>query len=136
MQLEKLEPQASGCRSCISSYIRITAAATGRGLLLQDEAPNFEASTTISRICFYDYLGDSQGILFSHPRDLTPVCTTELGRAPNLAPELAKRKVKMIALSIASVEDYLAWSKDINAYNGEEPQKSYLFLSLMIRMGT
>ena len=64
------------------------------------------------------------------------MCTTELGRAANLAPELAKRKVKMIALSIASVEDYLAWSKDINAYNGEEPQKNYLFLSLMIRMGT
>ncbi|KAJ1061514.1 hypothetical protein K5549_020774, partial [Capra hircus] len=69
------------------------------GLLLQDEAPNFEV------------------ILFSHPRDFTPVCTTELGRAAKLAPEFAKRKIKMIALSIDSVKDYLAWSKDINTYN-------------------
>nr|XP_014332213.1 PREDICTED: peroxiredoxin-6 isoform X2 [Bos mutus] len=97
------------------------------GLLLGDEAPNFEANTTIGRIRFHDYLGDSWGILFSHPRDFTPVCTTELGRAAKLAPEFAKRNVKMIALSIDSVEDHLAWSKDINAYNGEEPTEKLPF---------
>ena len=60
----------------------------------------------------------------------------ELGRAAKLAPEFAKRKIKMIALSIDSVKDCLAWSKDINTYNGEEPKKSYAFPSLMIRMGS
>uniref|UniRef100_A0ABI7WE97 Peroxiredoxin-6 n=1 Tax=Felis catus TaxID=9685 RepID=A0ABI7WE97_FELCA len=119
------------------------------GLLLGDEAPNFEANTTIGRIRFHDYLGDSQpvflptwtkakrkrnckgrdrwGILFSHPRDFTPVCTTELGRAAKLAPEFAKKNVKMIALSVDSVEDHLAWSKDINAYNGQEPTEKLPF---------
>ncbi|KAM9212893.1 peroxiredoxin-6 [Dugong dugon] len=97
------------------------------GLLLGDEAPNFEANSTVGRIRFHDYLGDSWGILFSHPRDFTPVCTTELGRAAKLAPEFAKRNVKMIALSIDSVEDHLAWSKDINAYNGEEPTEKLPF---------
>ncbi|NWR64962.1 PRDX6 protein, partial [Bucorvus abyssinicus] len=81
------------------------------GLLLGDEAPNFEAETTQGRIRFHDFLGDSWGILFSHPRDFTPVCTTELGRAAKLAPEFHKRNVKMIALSIDSVQDHLAWCK-------------------------
>ncbi|NXN45616.1 PRDX6 protein, partial [Rhinoptilus africanus] len=81
------------------------------GLLLGDEAPNFEAETTQGRIRFHDFLGDSWGILFSHPRDFTPVCTTELGRAAKLAPEFSKRNVKMIALSIDSVQDHLSWSK-------------------------
>ncbi|NXT22836.1 PRDX6 protein, partial [Syrrhaptes paradoxus] len=81
------------------------------GLLLGDEAPNFEAETTQGRIRFHDFLGDSWGILFSHPRDFTPVCTTELGRAAKLAAEFSKRNVKMIALSIDSVQDHLSWSK-------------------------
>ncbi|XP_074246128.1 peroxiredoxin-6 isoform X2 [Saimiri boliviensis] len=97
------------------------------GLLLGDVAPNFEANTTVGPIRFHDFLGDSWGILFSHPRDFTPVCTTELGRAAKLAPEFAKRNVKLIALSIDSVEDHLAWSKDINAYNGEEPTEKLPF---------
>ncbi|XP_011817722.1 PREDICTED: peroxiredoxin-6 isoform X2 [Colobus angolensis palliatus] len=97
------------------------------GLLLGDEAPNFEANTTVGRIRFHDFLGDSWGILFSHPRDFTPVCTTELGRAAKLTPEFAKRNVKLIALSIDSVEDHLAWSKDINAYNCEEPTEKLPF---------
>ncbi len=97
------------------------------GLLLGDEAPNFEADTTIGRIRFHDFLGDSWGILFSHPRDFTPVCTTELGRACKLASEFAKRNVKMIALSIDSVQDHLAWCKDINAYNGEPPVEKLPF---------
>ncbi|KAH0505505.1 Peroxiredoxin-6 [Microtus ochrogaster] len=90
------------------------------GLLLGDEAPNFEANTNIGPIRFHDFLGDSWSILFFHPRDFTPVCTTELGRAAKLAPKFAKMNVKMIAISIDSVEDHLAWSKDINAYNEKD----------------
>ncbi|XP_050162749.1 peroxiredoxin-6 [Myiozetetes cayanensis] len=97
------------------------------GLLLGDEAPNFEADTTQGRIRFHDFLGDSWGILFSHPRDFTPVCTTELGRAAKLAAEFSKRNVKMIALSIDSVQDHLSWCKDINAYNGEQPAEKLPF---------
>ncbi|XP_017262900.1 peroxiredoxin-6 [Kryptolebias marmoratus] len=89
------------------------------GLLLGDVLPNFEADTTDGRIKFHDFLGDSWGILFSHPRDYTPVCTTELGRAAKLVDEFKKRNVKMIALSVDSVEDHCSWSKDVMAYNCE-----------------
>ncbi|XP_074063225.1 LOW QUALITY PROTEIN: peroxiredoxin-6-like [Macrotis lagotis] len=97
------------------------------GLLLGEEAPNFEAYAMAGRIRFHDFLGDSWGILFSHPRDFTPVCTTELVQAAKLAPDFAKRNVKMITLSIDSVQDHLAWSKDINAYNGDEPLEKLPF---------
>ncbi|XP_013855525.1 peroxiredoxin-6 [Austrofundulus limnaeus] len=89
------------------------------GLLLGDELPNFEADTTTGRIKFHDFLGDSWGILFSHPRDYTPVCTTELACAAKLADEFQKRNVKMIALSVDGVEDHCGWSKDVMALNGE-----------------
>ncbi|XP_026014482.1 peroxiredoxin-6 [Astatotilapia calliptera] len=85
------------------------------GLLLGDEFPNFEADTSIGRIKFHDFLGNSWGILFSHPRDFTPVCTTELARAANISNEFKKRGVKMIALSIDSVADHNSWSKDVMA---------------------
>ncbi|XP_036378039.1 peroxiredoxin-6 [Megalops cyprinoides] len=97
------------------------------GLLLGDVFPNFEAETTIGKIKFHDFLGDSWGVLFSHPRDYTPVCTTELGRAARLSAEFSKRNVKMIALSIDSVEDHLGWSKDVMAYNGEAPGCTFPF---------
>ncbi|KAF7203434.1 peroxiredoxin-6 [Nothobranchius furzeri] len=87
------------------------------GLLLGDVVPNFEADTTVGRITFHDFLGDSWGILFSHPADFTPVCTTELGRAAKLSDEFKKRNVKMIALSIDSVDDHRKWSKDVMAYS-------------------
>ncbi|CAL8309162.1 unnamed protein product [Lota lota] len=89
------------------------------GVLLGDVFPNFEAETTIGRIKFHDFLGDSWGILFSHPRDFTPVCTTELACAAGITGEFKKRGVKMIALSIDSVEDHTNWSKDVMAFNGE-----------------
>uniref|UniRef100_A0A3Q4AFU0 Peroxiredoxin-6 n=1 Tax=Mola mola TaxID=94237 RepID=A0A3Q4AFU0_MOLML len=89
------------------------------GILLGDEFPNFEADTTVGRVKFHDFLGKSWGILFSHPRDFTPVCTTELARAAKLSGEFAKRDVKMIALSIDSVEDHINWCKDVMAFNGE-----------------
>ncbi|XP_074524081.1 peroxiredoxin-6 [Halichoeres trimaculatus] len=89
------------------------------GLLLGDEFPNFEADTTIGRIRFHDFLGNSWGVLFSHPRDFTPVCTTELACASRVSDEFKKRGVKMIALSIDSVEDHRNWSKDVMAFNSE-----------------
>uniref|UniRef100_A0A8C9LMM7 Thioredoxin domain-containing protein n=1 Tax=Piliocolobus tephrosceles TaxID=591936 RepID=A0A8C9LMM7_9PRIM len=96
------------------------------GRLLGDVAPNFEANTTAGRIRFHDFLGNPWGVLSSHPRDFTPVCPTELGRAAKLAPAFAKRNVNL-ALSIDSVEDHLACSKDINAYNGKEPTEKLPF---------
>ncbi|HUH18322.1 peroxiredoxin [Albibacterium sp.] len=83
-------------------------------LRLGDTAPNFKAVTTIGEIDFYEFLGDSWGVLFSHPADYTPVCTTELGRTAQLANEFKKRNVKAIAVSVDSVEDHLGWVKDIN----------------------
>uniref|UniRef100_A0A8B9HJA5 Thioredoxin domain-containing protein n=1 Tax=Astyanax mexicanus TaxID=7994 RepID=A0A8B9HJA5_ASTMX len=97
------------------------------GLLLGDVVPNFEAETTIGTISLHEFLGDSWGILFSHPRDYTPVCTTELGRAAKLCPEFTKRNVKMIALSIDTVEDHHGWSKDILAYNNDETVTEFPF---------
>ncbi|KAE8291243.1 Peroxiredoxin-6 [Larimichthys crocea] len=90
------------------------------GLLLGDTFPDFEAETTTGTIKFHEFLGDSWGILFSHPRDYTPVCTTELGRAARLSGEFRKRGVKMIALSIDHLEDHYGWTEDILAYNCEE----------------
>ncbi|XP_069006140.1 peroxiredoxin-6 [Embiotoca jacksoni] len=89
------------------------------GILLGDEFPNFEANTTIGRIKFHDFLGSSWGILFSHPKDFTPVCTTELACAAKISDEFKKRSVKMIALSIDSVEDHHGWSKDVTAFNSK-----------------
>ena len=83
-------------------------------LKLGDVAPNFDADTSEGKLNFYDYLGDSWGILFSHPADYTPVCTTELGTAARYKPEFDKRNVKMIALSVDGVDSHKAWIKDIN----------------------
>ena len=83
-------------------------------LKLGDKAPNFDADTSEGKLNLYDYLGDSWGILFSHPADYTPVCTTELGTAARYKPEFDKRNVKMIALSVDGVESHKDWIKDIN----------------------
>jgi alkyl hydroperoxide reductase subunit AhpC len=83
-------------------------------LRLGDKAPNFKAKTSEGEIDFYEYLGDSWGVLFSHPADYTPVCTTELGRTASLKSEFDKRNVKVIALSVDSVESHKGWIKDIN----------------------
>lgn len=83
-------------------------------LRLGDEAPNFQADTSIGKIDFYEFLGDSWGVLFSHPADYTPVCTTELGRTALLKGEFEKRNVKVLALSVDSSESHLGWIKDIN----------------------
>lgn len=83
-------------------------------LRLGDVAPNFKAKTSVGEIDFYEYLGDSWGVLFSHPADYTPVCTTELGRTASLKPEFDKRNVKVMALSVDDVESHKGWIKDIN----------------------
>ena len=82
-------------------------------LRLGDTAPNFDAETTEGKLNFYDYLGDSWGVLFSHPSDYTPVCTTELGTVANYKPEFDKRNTKVIALSIDDLESHKGWVKDI-----------------------
>lgn len=83
-------------------------------LRLGDIAPDFNAVTSLGEINFYDYLGTSWGILFSHPADYTPVCTTELGKTAALKEEFAKRNVKVLALSVDPLEKHLGWIGDIN----------------------
>jgi thioredoxin-dependent peroxiredoxin len=87
-------------------------------LRIGDIAPDFTAETTQGTIKFHEWLGDSWGVLFSHPKDFTPVCTTELGRVAKLAPEFAKRNTKVIGLSVDTVENHLAWEGDIAETQG------------------
>jgi alkyl hydroperoxide reductase subunit AhpC len=89
-------------------------------LRLGDKAPDFTAQTSIGEINLYEYLGDGWGVLFSHPADYTPVCTTELGRTAALKDEFAKRNVKVLALSVDSVASHKEWIKDINETQGVE----------------
>jgi alkyl hydroperoxide reductase subunit AhpC len=88
---------------------------------LGDTAPDFEAETTQGKIRFHDWIGDSWCVLFSHPKDFTPVCTTELGYMAKLAPEFEKRNVKVIGLSVDPVDDHTRWSKDIEEATGFAP---------------
>lgn len=87
-------------------------------LRLGDTAPDFTAETSEGKLNFYDYLGDGWGILFSHPADFTPVCTTELGTAAKFKDEFAKRNVKMLALSVDGAASHKEWIKDINETQG------------------
>lgn len=89
-------------------------------LRLGDKAPNFQAKTSAGEIDLYEYLGDGWGVLFSHPGDYTPVCTTELGKTAALKDEFAKRNVKVLALSVDSVESHRGWINDINETQGVE----------------
>ncbi|WP_415154929.1 peroxiredoxin [Maritalea sp.] len=88
------------------------------GLLIGDEAPNFEADTTEGRIKFHDYIDGSWAVLFSHPKNFTPVCTTELGYTAKLKPEFDKRGVKVLGLSVDPIEDHKAWVSDIEETQG------------------
>jgi alkyl hydroperoxide reductase subunit AhpC len=87
-------------------------------LRINDEAPNFTAATTQGAINFHEWIGNGWAILFSHPKDFTPVCTTELGYVAKLAPEFAKRNCKVIGLSVDPVEKHIQWEKDIEETQG------------------
>jgi alkyl hydroperoxide reductase subunit AhpC len=89
-------------------------------LRLGDLAPNFQAETSMGKLDFYEYLGDSWGILFSHPGDYTPVCTTELGTVAKLKNEFTKRNTKVMALSVDGLESHKGWISDINETQGTE----------------
>jgi alkyl hydroperoxide reductase subunit AhpC len=90
-------------------------------LHIGDEAPDFSAETTQGTLRFHEWIGDGWAILFSHPKDFTPVCTTELGSMAGLKPEFDKRNCKIIGLSVDSVSDHVRWSKDIEETQGHAP---------------
>ena len=88
------------------------------GLRLGDEAPNFTADTTAGKITFHEWLGNGWGILFSHPKDFTPVCTTELGYMAKISDDFKKRNVKVLAVSVDPLDSHTGWVKDINETQG------------------
>jgi alkyl hydroperoxide reductase subunit AhpC len=90
-------------------------------LTIGDTAPDFEADTTEGRIKFHDWLGDSWGVLFSHPRDFTPVCTTELGYMASIKPEFDRRNTKIIGLSVDPLDNHEKWAQDIAETQGTAP---------------
>jgi len=91
-------------------------------LRINDTAPDFTAETTHGTIHFHDWLGDSWGVLFSHPKDFTPVCTTELGALAKLQPDFEKRNVKVVGLSVDPISDHNAWLDDIADVSGMRPE--------------
>ena len=90
-------------------------------LTIRDTAPDFEAQTTQGKIRFHDWIGDSWAVLFSHPRDFTPVCTTELGYMASIKPEFDKRNVKVVGLSVDPMENHEQWASDIEETQGHRP---------------
>ena len=90
-------------------------------LKINSLAPDFKAKTTIGEISFHEWVGDSWGVLFSHPKDFTPVCTTELGSLARMKPEFDKRNVKVIGLSVDPVADHVKWLDDIKDVTGMKP---------------
>lgn len=85
---------------------------------IDDIAPDFTVDSTAGQLNLHEWIGDSYAILFSHPKDFTPVCTTEFGAVARLAPEFAKRKTKVMGVSVDSVEEHVKWKRDIEAFSG------------------
>src|SRR3954471_16492548 len=102
-------------------YRTVTQKEDTMALQLGDIAPDFEQDSTEGRIKFHEYLGNGWGVLFSHPKDFTPVCTTELGEVARLKPEFDKRSTKVIGLSVDATDDHDAWAKDIEETQGTAP---------------
>jgi thioredoxin-dependent peroxiredoxin len=100
------------------STATVTPADTARSPRINDTAPDFTAESTEGEIRFHQWIGDGWAILFSHPKDFTPVCTTELGYMAKLQPEFAKRKTKIIGLSVDPVSDHVKWAADIEETQG------------------
>ncbi|MDX5334540.1 MAG: redoxin domain-containing protein, partial [Marinobacter sp.] len=88
------------------------------GLRINDIAPDFTADSTAGKLSFHDWIGDGYAILFSHPKDFTPVCTTEFGAVARLAPEFAKRKTRVMGVSVDNVADHQKWKRDIESFAG------------------
>src|SRR6476660_27979 len=108
-------------RNFIRKAVRVSVCQEGlMALAINDTAPDFEAETTEGKIKFHDWIGDKWVILFSHPKDFTPVCTTELGYMAKIEPEFTKRNAKLIGLSIDPVENHANWAKDIQETQGSE----------------
>jgi alkyl hydroperoxide reductase subunit AhpC len=99
----------------------ITKGGNDVALQLGDPAPDFEADTTEGRISFHEWIGDSWAVLFSHPKDFTPVCTTELGYMAKIKPQFDQRGVKIIGLSVDASSDHEAWARDIEETQGQAP---------------
>ncbi len=90
-------------------------------LRINDTAPDFKAKTSVGDISFHEWIGDSWAVLFSHPKDFTPVCTTELGSLAKMKPDFEKRNVKVIGLSVDPVDDHIKWLEDIKDVTGTKP---------------
>src|SRR5207237_718977 len=110
-------------RRRLTASVSHTRARAGRPMTLaiNDTAPDFEAETTEGRIRFHDWIGDKWAVLFSHPKDFTPVCTTELGYMAKIKPDFDKRGVKIIGLSVDPLTNHQGWSNDIKETQGHAP---------------